>query len=91
LTGNSQEGPTRGAADSVIFQRDEAGEGGQKGGVADLTLSAPVRGRCCGVCCSAESISRRFSPQEQTEFAAPLIPSHCKVPPRLRKWQRKVF
>src|ERR1700730_17706379 len=41
----------------------------------------PFRGRYCGVFCGAESISRPFSPQEQTEFAAPLIPAHCKVPP----------
>ena len=34
--GNAQEGPARRAADGVVLQRDEPGEGGQSGGVADL-------------------------------------------------------
>ena len=37
LPGNPQEGPAGRAADGVIFQGDEPGEGGQNGGIADLT------------------------------------------------------
>ena len=34
--GNAQEAPARGAADGIVLEGDELGEGGESGGVADL-------------------------------------------------------